>query len=200
MNFSTAVSTCIKEKFATIQGRAPRSEYWWFMLFCLLVYFLMPWVLGAVLMALPQSTMQNETTATVLGGIYFVALIIFIVPSLTVQIRRLHDIDKSGWWMLISFIPGIGSLVLFIFACLKGTTGSNRFGADPLNPTLNTASYRQPAPAFPPATAPVSNPNPAPEASQPAPVAAPSVNNSADYMNTGRDVRNDSVNQDRRDG
>jgi uncharacterized membrane protein YhaH (DUF805 family) len=60
-----------------------------------------------------------------------VELLLFL-PSLAVGIRRLHDIDRSGWWTLLGFVPFIGWVVLIIWACTKGTLGPNRFGPDPL--------------------------------------------------------------------
>ncbi|MBS7782526.1 DUF805 domain-containing protein, partial [Providencia stuartii] len=65
--------------------------------------------------------------ALVLLMIYCVAI---LIPSLAVTVRRLHDIDKSGWWYLLTFIP-FGGLVIFVFTCLDGTPGNNRFGSNP---------------------------------------------------------------------
>ena len=55
-----------------------------------------------------------------------------ILPALSVTVRRLHDLDRTGWWCLIPFIPIIGSIVILVFACMRGTDGTNRFGPDPL--------------------------------------------------------------------
>jgi uncharacterized membrane protein YhaH (DUF805 family) len=54
-----------------------------------------------------------------------------LIPGLAVSFRRLHDIDKSAWWLLIAFVPLIGVIVLLVFACMEGTRGDNRFGPDP---------------------------------------------------------------------
>jgi len=62
-----------------------------------------------------------------------VALALFI-PSLAVTVRRFHDQDKSGWYILLGFIPYVGSLILLVFMCLDGTRGENRFGPDPKGP------------------------------------------------------------------
>jgi uncharacterized membrane protein YhaH (DUF805 family) len=56
------------------------------------------------------------------------------IPSIAVQVRRLHDIDRSGWWLLLAFVPLIGALVLIVWFCTKGTQGYNRFGADYFRP------------------------------------------------------------------
>jgi uncharacterized membrane protein YhaH (DUF805 family) len=63
-----------------------------------------------------------------LGGIYGLAI---IIPSIAVSVRRLHDIDRTGWWVLISLVPVIGTIVLLVFAVLDGTPGENRFGPNP---------------------------------------------------------------------
>ncbi len=76
--------------------------------------------------------MTSEVTTMGIPLLGFIFSIATIVPSLAVQVRRLHDIDKSGWWILISFIPIIGAIWLIVWFCLKGTEGDNRFGSDPL--------------------------------------------------------------------
>ena len=58
------------------------------------------------------------------------------VPALAVQARRLHDTNSSGWWLLIAFIPYLGGVIMTVWYCIKGTTGPNRFGPDPLNPDM----------------------------------------------------------------
>jgi uncharacterized membrane protein YhaH (DUF805 family) len=65
----------------------------------------------------------------ILGYIYTLG---FILPYLAVTVRRLHDLDKSGWWWLIGFIPLVGAIILLVWFCQRGTVGPNRFGPDPL--------------------------------------------------------------------
>lgn len=113
MDFQTAVKTCLTEKYATFGGRAARSEFWWFTLFTL--------VTSLVLQALGGE---------VLGGIFALAV---LLPGIGVAVRRLHDVERSGWWYLLVLIPLIGALILiFAFFIHRGTEGPNRFGADPL--------------------------------------------------------------------
>lgn len=57
-----------------------------------------------------------------------------LIPSIAVQVRRFHDQDKSGWFVLLALIPFLGGLVVLVFMCLEGTRGPNRFGPDPKNP------------------------------------------------------------------
>ncbi|MCF6195431.1 MAG: DUF805 domain-containing protein [Emcibacter sp.] len=116
MEFKDAVKSAFS-KYFTISGRACRSEYWYYVLFIILVSF----GLMMVSMIIPFLAM--------LGMVFSLAT---IIPSITVAIRRLHDIDRSGWWLLISFIPLIGTIVLLIFFVKQGTEGPNDFGDDPL--------------------------------------------------------------------
>ena len=114
MTFKTSVATCFS-KFANFQGRASRSEFWWFVLFVFLVYFI------AIII-------DNVNDQSIVQSI--VGLTLFL-PSLSVQVRRLHYTDKSGWWSLLGIIP-LGNIILLIMCAFKGTPGTNRFGEDPL--------------------------------------------------------------------
>lgn len=116
MDFKTSVQTCL-QKFVTFSGRAARPEYWWFQLFLLIAGF----VLGVLSAALPSAIAWIATLAS----------IALLVPGVAVTIRRLHDLDRTGWWLLIVFVPLIGLIVLFIFSLSRGTEGPNRFG-DPV--------------------------------------------------------------------
>jgi uncharacterized membrane protein YhaH (DUF805 family) len=120
------------KKYAEFNGRARRSEYWLFMLFIIIVeivYFALLGVTGGF-----SSNGPSGVSAGMMGIFSLFCLAIFI-PLLAVAVRRLHDTDRSGWWLLISLIPGIGGLVLFIFYLLPGTNGPNKFGPDPKSPS-----------------------------------------------------------------
>ena len=110
------------KKYAVFGGRSRRKEYWFFVLFNIIVAM----VLTAIDFLL--GTFSASANVGLLSGIYSLAV---LIPTIAVSIRRLHDIDRTGWWILISLIPVIGSIVLFIFALLDGTPGSNRFGPNP---------------------------------------------------------------------
>ncbi len=120
-------------KYATFSGRARRKEYWLYTLFISIVTGVLIGLAGPTgewgnPAADPETLgFGNETVAMVLG----VFLLAVLLPSLAVTIRRLHDSNRSGWWLLISFVPLVGSFVLFIFYLLDGTAGDNRFGPDP---------------------------------------------------------------------
>jgi uncharacterized membrane protein YhaH (DUF805 family) len=110
------------KKYAVFGGRSRRKEYWYFVLFSLIVSL----VLSAIDALL--GTFSSSTNVGLLGGIYGLAI---IIPSIAVSVRRLHDIDRTGWWLLISLVPVIGTIVLLVFAALEGTPGENRFGPNP---------------------------------------------------------------------
>ena len=117
MNFVEAVTTCFK-KYVVFDGRASRAEFWFFQLF-LLILFTVVFTLCAFL---------SETLANILLTVVYLAI---LLPTLTVYVRRLHDIDKTGKWVLLALIPAFGSLALMIMALFKGTEGPNRFGLLP---------------------------------------------------------------------
>ncbi|WGH79516.1 DUF805 domain-containing protein [Jannaschia ovalis] len=121
MGFSESVRHVLGN-YVTFAGRAPRSEFWWFQLF----YFMAGFVAGAldaVVFGLgPES-------AAVFAPLLSLGL---LLPSLAVLARRLHDIDRTAWWILLFFVPVVGAVVILIFAVLRGTEGPNRFGPDPL--------------------------------------------------------------------
>jgi uncharacterized membrane protein YhaH (DUF805 family) len=107
--------------YVNFSGRAIRSEYWYWVLFTVLIAI----VTGILDRALfPDSEMGS-------GPLNLIANLIILLPSISIGIRRLHDIDRTGWWYLIVFTI-IGVFVLIYWACLRGTQGSNRFGPDPL--------------------------------------------------------------------
>lgn len=121
-------------RYADFQGRSRRREYWLFVLF----YF----VISAVIAAVFGKPLSEAGPFGFHYGIWLtpgapgywvgaaVSLVSFI-PSIAVQVRRLHDIDRSGWWMLLWFVPILGWTVLLVFLCLDGNQGGNRYGFDP---------------------------------------------------------------------
>ena len=91
---------------------------------------------GIILSLFSATEAGGEST---LGGIFLIVvgliyLGVFLIPGIAVQVRRFHDQDKTGWLILLGFIPYVGSIVLLVFMCLEGTKGSNRFGPDPKDP------------------------------------------------------------------
>jgi uncharacterized membrane protein YhaH (DUF805 family) len=104
------------EKFDVYTGRSSRSEYWGFWLFTLLIV----------------TTVEFLTLESELIWLNLIIGLLLYIPLVCVNIRRLHDINKSGWWFLLWFIPLIGTIWIIVLLCRKGDEGKNRFGNNPL--------------------------------------------------------------------
>ena len=104
------------KKYADFSGRARRKEYWLF----ILLYLIAAVIAGII-----------DAVLATMGIIGIILTLGLFIPSLSVGVRRLHDINRSGWWMLIGLIPLIGAIVLIVFFCKDGTIGVNPFGEDP---------------------------------------------------------------------
>jgi len=117
MNFAQAIGSVLRN-YVGFSGRAPRSEYWY-------------WALGMTIGGIVAAILDYAIFETQNGPINGVFSLAILLPSIAVGIRRLHDIDRTGWWTLIVFTV-IGAFVLIYWACVRGTPGPNRFGPDPL--------------------------------------------------------------------
>jgi uncharacterized membrane protein YhaH (DUF805 family) len=107
--------------YADFSGRASRSEYWLFALVFVIIYLLC--------FAIDYSTLwSGQMTIMPLST---VAYLVHFIPGLAVLVRRLHDTDRSGWWMLLSLVPVIGSIWLLVLLCSEGTYGPNEYGPNP---------------------------------------------------------------------
>ena len=120
--------------YPNFSGRARRKEYWMFTLFFFLItvviYFL--FALLAFFMAGDLINLMNiEWVPVVLGFSTIIYFLIHLIPSIAVTVRRLHDTGKSGWLYLLTIIPYIGSLIIFIFTVIEGDKGDNKYGPDP---------------------------------------------------------------------
>jgi|TARA_Y100000389_G_scaffold24455_1_gene21134 uncharacterized membrane protein YhaH (DUF805 family) len=107
MNFLKSIETCFY-KYIEFNGRASRSEFWWFYLFVIIC-----WIIGFAL-------------GPIIEAIIILGL---LIPYIAVQARRLHDIGKSGWLQLISLIPLIGAIILIVWSATEGTKKKNKYGA-----------------------------------------------------------------------
>jgi uncharacterized membrane protein YhaH (DUF805 family) len=107
-------------KYATFTGRASLGEYWWWVLFVGLSYM----VLGLLV----NLTDGGGTQLGFFGVVALLGYLATIIPSIAVAVRRLHDVGRSGWWFLITFIPFIGSLILFIFLVTSTTPTAAQYG------------------------------------------------------------------------
>lgn len=110
------------QKYATFSGRAQRAEYWYFLLFYIIIYVALMIVDGIT------GSLNAESGLGLLSGLFALGM---LVPSLAVSVRRLHDTDRSGWWLLIGIIPLIGGIILLVFTAQDGTQGDNSFGSNP---------------------------------------------------------------------
>jgi uncharacterized membrane protein YhaH (DUF805 family) len=126
MDFVTAVKTCFR-KYASSKGRALRSEYWWWTLFTTIGSIVLTVLNGVIF-----GTSFEETG--VLDGIF--ALVTFL-PSFAVAFRRLHDVGRSAWWMLLA-LTVIGILVLLYWLIIEGDKGDNAYGPHPLSDSIDS--------------------------------------------------------------
>jgi len=154
MGFIEAVKTCFRKCFK-FSGRAPRSEYWWWILFA--------WILGLIAFMLDALLFgASFGQAEGFAPLNSVVSLLLLIPGLSVSFRRLHDVNRSGWWIIAPyciwfvsflftfvisvFLQTIGStliflvflisivymIAIFIWFCTKGTIGPNKYGPDPL--------------------------------------------------------------------
>jgi uncharacterized membrane protein YhaH (DUF805 family) len=108
-------------RYFDFSGRSSRAEFWLYVLFY-------------IILVVIASLIDVFIFRTIEGGVGILAtlvLLVHIIPGLAVSIRRLHDTDRSGWWIFITLIPLIGPIWLLVLYCLEGTPGANRFGAAP---------------------------------------------------------------------
>lgn len=134
MSFTESVRTCIN-KFATFDGRATRSEFWWFYLFAALVGFIgyVPILLLTIIGA-SSNDGAISSIFTILTVIFWIVWLIVVIalyiPLLAVGSRRLHDRGQSGWLQLLYLVP-CGNIVLIVFFVMEGTPGDNAYGPKP---------------------------------------------------------------------
>lgn len=127
MNFPTAVKTVLS-KYAQFEGRASRSEYWY-------------WVLALIVTSIILSVIEGAIIAPSIGfepfdpeagqPLQLLMIMVVFLPSLAVSVRRLHDGGRSGWWIFIQLVPFVGSLILLWWYVLPGDQADNEFGTPP---------------------------------------------------------------------
>lgn len=106
----------VLENYANFNGRARRAEYWWF-------------VLANIIVSIVFQIIDSIIGLPIFGGLYGLAV---LIPAIAVTIRRLHDVDKSGWFILLAFIPLVNFYLIYLLA-IEGTRGQNQYGPDPKN-------------------------------------------------------------------
>ncbi|WP_266160814.1 DUF805 domain-containing protein [Dyella silvatica] len=119
MGFFDWYLKCVKQHYADFEGRARRQEYWMFTLVNIIISVVLVGIFSAI--KLPF-----------VANLYSLAV---LVPSIAVGVRRMHDIGKSGWWLLIALIPLIGAIWAIVLLATEGNKGSNQYGADPKDAT-----------------------------------------------------------------
>jgi uncharacterized membrane protein YhaH (DUF805 family) len=119
----------VLERYAKFDGRANRAEFWWF-------------VLANLIVMVALSILAN--VSGLFNIIYVIYALGVLIPSIAVAIRRLHDTDKSGWFLLLGLIPFVGFIILIVFYATAGTAGPNKFGAGP-EPDATGTSTATPA-------------------------------------------------------
>jgi len=126
MGFAEAVKS-FWSNYATLKGRARRSEYWFIQLFLIIT--------NVAVAAIDLALMNGDVDRFIANGgggiVGLVWILVTIVPALAVLFRRLHDTGKSGWWVLMGFVPFAGAIVLFVFTVLDSTSGENKYGLSP---------------------------------------------------------------------
>ncbi len=129
MTFVQAIQSGFKN-YVKFQGRATRSEFWWWMLFYMIIV--------AVLDSMAMGELQRGTPGLFTGVLGLVGLV-FLLPTLGLMVRRLHDTGRSGWWVLIDFVPLVGIILLIVWWASKGTLGPNKYGVgDTVTQAANT--------------------------------------------------------------
>jgi len=121
MSFTEAIASGIRN-YLNFSARASRSEFWF-------------WALFAFILAIIAGIIDFEWFGDEDSGLAPVSSLLslaLLLPNLAISVRRLHDGDRSGWWILLFFIPLIGAIIILIWYCMRGTPGPNRFGPDPL--------------------------------------------------------------------
>ena len=121
MSFSEAIQS-VFSKYATFSGRARRSEYWYFVLFNLII---------SAMLSIGVNITANSSFNWVLQGASGLFSLAVLIPGLAVAWRRLHDIGKSGAWYLLNLIPLVGSIILLVWCCQDSQPGDNMYGPNP---------------------------------------------------------------------
>lgn len=113
------------QKYAQFDGRSRRKEYWMFVLFntiaCVILY-----------VAILAAFLAGQKTLGIFVACFCVVYgLAALIPGIAVSVRRLHDINKSGWWILISLVPCVGGIILLVLDCIEGDPGDNQYGPNP---------------------------------------------------------------------
>jgi uncharacterized membrane protein YhaH (DUF805 family) len=112
----------VLQKYGQFDGRSDRAEYWWF-------------ALGNLIAVIVLSLLARASVIFVL--LYFIFVLATLIPGIAAGIRRLHDTNRSGWWLLISLVPFVGGILLIVYFASAGTPGPNEYGSPPVAPAVH---------------------------------------------------------------
>ena len=115
MGFGQAISSGFSN-YVNFSDRSARSAYWF-------------WILFVLIADIVAIAIDAAIGMQIVSSLFGLAV---LLPGLAVTVRRLHDLDRTGWWIFLGLIPLVGAIILLIWFCSKGTDGPNRFGPDPL--------------------------------------------------------------------
>lgn len=132
MNFQDAVKNCFA-KYTEFNGRAPRSEYWFWTLFATIVTVVAMILDGVLGTNFTMDDGYGGETSSGYGYFYLAAVLGLLLPGLAVTVRRLHDTGRSGWFFLLALIPLVGGIILLVWFCTAGAAEDNQYGPDPLS-------------------------------------------------------------------
>jgi uncharacterized membrane protein YhaH (DUF805 family) len=118
--------------YVNFTDRSPRWEYWYWVLFA--------WIVGIVTGVIDAFVLGIDAAEAGFSPIQTIAGLALLIPGIAISVRRLHDIDRTGWWFLVAFTL-IGLILLIVWACMRGTAGPNRFGPDPLAGMTETRAH-----------------------------------------------------------
>jgi uncharacterized membrane protein YhaH (DUF805 family) len=130
--------TDVLKKYVEFSGRARRQEYW--------MFFLISFIISTVLSGIDRAIGTNSSSGGLLQGIYGLAV---LLPTIAVNIRRLHDTNRSGWWVLLWLIPILGWIPVIVFLAQDGTPGDNKYGPDPKAAERGGAVFPGGEPGYP---------------------------------------------------
>jgi uncharacterized membrane protein YhaH (DUF805 family) len=131
--------TEVLKKYVDFSGRARRKEFWMFALVSVVISIILNIVDRAI-------GTDNASGSGLLGGLYSLGV---LLPTLAVGARRLHDTDRSGWWLLLYIIPVVGWIVLIVFWAMDGTVGQNKYGLDPKAAERGATGFAGGEPGYP---------------------------------------------------
>ena len=118
-------------RYFDFSGRSRRKEYWMFALLNLIIMTIFVTILLTLGYSLDPYAATGGAAMWLVMAVLGIYSLLILIPSIAVQVRRFHDQDKSGWFVLINFVPYIGALIVLVFMLLEGTRGPNKYGPDP---------------------------------------------------------------------